>query len=80
MKAVLFALFVGLLMVGCGKETEFEREKRLAEDGDKFSQFNLGVMYQNGKVPQDDKEAVKWYKKSAEQGLARKQSNLGGCT
>jgi len=29
-------------------------------------------------VPQDYKEAVKWYRKAAEQGHAYAQSNLGG--
>ena len=28
-------------------------------------------------VPQDDKEAVKWYRLSAEQGYAEAQFNLG---
>ena len=35
-------------------------------------------MYDNGQgVLQDDKEAVKWYRKSAEQGHPKAQSNLG---
>ncbi len=35
-------------------------------------------MYDNGDgVPQDDKEAVKWYEKAAVQGLAEAQFNLG---
>jgi len=35
-------------------------------------------MYDNGQgVRQDYKEAVKWYKKAAEQGYARAQFNLG---
>ena len=35
-------------------------------------------MFQNGKgVAQDDKEAIKWYRKSAEQGNADGQVNLG---
>ena len=28
-------------------------------------------------VPEDDAEAVKWYRKAAEQGLAQAQNNLG---
>ena len=36
------------------------------------------MMYENGKgVVKDVTEAVKWYRKSAEQGDARAQSNLG---
>lgn len=35
-------------------------------------------MYRDGRgVPQDDKEAVKWFRKAAEQGFATAQSNLG---
>jgi TPR repeat protein len=50
----------------------------LAEAGDKVSQFNLGVMYSNGKgVPQDNAEAVKWYRLAAEQGDVNAQYNLG---
>ena len=38
----------------------------------------MGVAYKNGQgVPQDYKEAVKWYRLSAEQGLAKAQYNLG---
>ena len=96
MKATLFAMFVALLMVGCGEqnqsvgsdlpslpsfnpnESEFERRKRLAEGGDKIEQNNLGVMYDDGEgVPEDDKEAVKWYTKAAEQGVDAAQYNLG---
>jgi len=35
-------------------------------------------MYRNGNGAQkDDKEAAKWYRKAAEQGVARAQFNLG---
>jgi len=48
-----------------------------AEQGVAFEQYNLGLMYHNGQgVPQDYKEAVKWYRLAAEQGLARAQHNL----
>ena len=60
-------------------DTEFEEAKRLAEDGDAEAQNDLGVMYGNGEgVPQDYKEAVKWYRLAAEQGVAAAQYNLGG--
>jgi len=43
----------------------------LAEQGNAFAQFNLGVMYEDGLgVPQDDQEAVRLYRLSAEQGDA----------
>ena len=48
------------------------------EQGYGGGQNNLGLMYENGKgVPQDYKEAVKWYRLAAEQGLAQTQFNLG---
>ncbi|MEJ2135228.1 MAG: tetratricopeptide repeat protein [Desulfofustis sp.] len=38
----------------------------------------MGVMYHTGKgVPQDFKEAIKWYQKAAEQGHNDAQNNLG---
>ena len=50
----------------------------LAVQGHADAQFNLGVMYYNGKgVPQDYKTAVKWYTLAAEQGDADAQFNLG---
>ena len=39
----------------------------LAEQGYAGAQYNLGLIYANGKgVTQDYKEAVKWYRKAAE--------------
>ena len=49
-----------------------------AEAGDAEAQFNLGVLYNNGDgVPQDDAEAVRWYRLAADQGYADAQYNLG---
>ena len=43
-------------------------------------EFNKGVRYYNGDgVEQDKKEAVKWFRKAAEQGNASAQLNLGYC-
>ena len=59
-------------------ETAFNEFKELAEQGEAAAQFNLALMYANGRgVLQDDKEAVKWYTKAAEQGDADAQFNLG---
>lgn len=45
---------------------------------DAEEQYNLGVSYANGNgVPEDDKEAVRWYRLAAEQGYASAQYNLG---
>ena len=49
--------------------------RRLATETE--AQFSLGFMYQNGQgVPQDDAEALKWYRLAAEQGNAFAQFNL----
>ena len=46
--------------------------------GDGIAQYNLGRMYVVGDgVPQDFEEAVKWFRKAAEQGDADAQHNLG---
>src|SRR5947199_354183 len=61
-------------------------QKRLAEvkakaqAGDADSQVELGLRYDKGEgVAQDHAEAVKWYRKAAEQNLAEAQYNLGVC-
>ncbi len=68
----------------CGSDALFETAPArivaacLAVQGKAFAQYNLGIMYQNGKgVPQDYAEAIKWYHKVAEQGFAPAQHNLG---
>ena len=52
--------------------------RKAAEQGNASAQFNLGLMYAEGKgVAQDDREAVRWFRKAAEQGHAEAQNNLG---
>ena len=58
--------------------SELDLLKTIAEQGDAATQFNLGLMYDTGDgVPQNDTEAVRWYRMAAEQGFARGQNNLG---
>ena len=46
--------------------------------GEAQAQYAIGLRYASGRgVPQDDAEAVAWYRLAAEQGLARAQNNLG---
>lgn len=54
------------------------KEFRAAADkGDANSQFNVGLMYEQGiGVGKDEKEAVAWYRKAAEQGNSNAQYNL----
>jgi S1-C subfamily serine protease len=55
-----------------------EEVKTKAGAGDADSEFQLGLRYERGEgVPQDFAEAVKWYRKAAEQNLAAAQFNLG---
>jgi hypothetical protein len=43
-----------------------------------MAQYGLGVMYYKGRgVPQDDSEAVRWFRKAADQGDMQAQSYLG---
>ena len=45
--------------------------RTLAEQGDAAAQFNLGFRYDYGwGVPEDDAEAVRWYRLAADQGYA----------
>jgi TPR repeat protein len=49
-----------------------------ANAGDPEAQFHLATIYDNGKgVEENDKEAVLWYRKAADQGYADAQYNLG---
>ncbi len=49
-----------------------------AERGDGDAQHQLGRAYQQGDgVPQDDADAVRWYRVAAEQGHVQAQNDLG---
>jgi uncharacterized protein len=50
----------------------------LAEQGHSTAQYNIGVMYEWGDgFPQNNSEAIKWYKRSAEGFNKDAQNNLG---
>jgi uncharacterized protein len=50
----------------------------LAEAGYATAQYNLGLMYDNGRgVPQNYVEAARWFRLAADQGYANAQTNLG---
>jgi len=54
------------------------RTRTEAERGNATAQFNLALLYDQGRgVPEDPKEAVRWYTLAAEQGDVRAQRNLG---
>ncbi len=55
----------------------YKEFRAAAEEGDADSQFNVGLMFEQGiGVGKDEKEAVAWYRKSAEQGNSAAQYNL----
>ena len=59
-------------------KTAFKEWKPSAEQGNKFSQYNLGVLYNLGRgVSQDYKEAFKWFSLSTQQGHEVAQRELG---
>ncbi len=56
----------------------FKWYTKAALQGQVEAQYNLGVMYDQGKgVPKNYSDAYKWYKLAAEQGFANAQYNLG---
>ena len=80
MKALLSIVL--LLAFGAYAYSEYTPEqiaewKERAENGDPEAQYYLGRVYHGNGVPEDDKEAVKWYRKAAEQGNAAAQWLLG---
>lgn len=61
--------------------TALQELRPLAEQGYASAQTLVGLMYATGRgVPQDDKEAVKWYRLSADQGLPMPNTSWVRCT
>ena len=59
--------------------TAIKEWRLLAQQGDVNAQFNLAVMYSEGRgVQPDHVEAAKWYRKSAEQGHNKAQPEYRG--
>ena len=79
MKLLITTFFTLLLgFAGNSYGQDFDETRLLAEQGNPIAQYNLGIMYANGiGVPENDAEAVKWYRLAAEQGNASAQYNLG---
>jgi len=72
---LLIALSLAIPVIA---QPDFEAIRGRAETGDAWYQNWLGVYYAEGiGVAQNSSEAVKWYRLSAEQGLAAGQVNLG---
>ena len=69
---------VAEMLTGCGEKSEIDKLRQPAERGDASAQYQLGVCYDKGAGVQAN-EAVKWYRKAAEQGYAAALCNLGVC-
>ncbi|MGA2228825.1 MAG: tetratricopeptide repeat protein [Syntrophobacteraceae bacterium] len=58
--------------------TAYKELQALAGLGDAEAQYYLGRMYDRGQgVPEDHAEAMRWYRKAANQGLPQAEFNLG---
>ncbi len=58
-------------------DVDFQEVKRLAEQGDAKAQYNLAVAYDFGEgLTQDYFEAVRWFRKAAQQGHVNAQDLL----
>lgn len=80
--AVSLFLFLILCSASLSKADEFSELRAKARSEDAVAQYNLASFYANkerkgkGKA-KDDKNAVLWYAKASEQGLASAQFDLG---
>jgi TPR repeat protein len=70
-------MLLGMVCTLQAAEPDIQAIRKLAEKGDAWSQLNLGAAYDQGLgVKRDVDQALFWYQKAAEQGLAQAQFNL----
>lgn len=73
----LAILLLLLSAIGAADEVDLGALRVQAEAGDARAQLNLGAAYDHGYgLPKDQEQALHWYQKAAEQGLAEAQFNL----
>jgi len=66
------------LKIAAEEASKYEETRLAAKQGDAVAQYELGRMYENGwGVEQEWPEAAEWYKKSADQGYAPAQYEIG---
>ena len=69
------------MRIGLGRPCQSSQcavEKRSGKRGDAFSQFLVGLAYENGNgVPRDYTTALTWYRRAAAGGLAEGQRAVG---
>lgn len=84
-----FAIFAAVLIAFCPAVSwadDIDDVRKKAESGDAAAQFELAQYYESEadkarserRALRDQKRAVDWYTRSAEQGFDRAQFNLGG--
>ena len=77
MTKFIFLFFTPILSV-FSSGVELETKRTEANQRDVISQYQLGFIYDEGEgVPQDFKQAVYWYEKSANHGDREAQYHLG---
>ena len=79
-----FLCVVGMICLGAHAQQSDADHKRFlecktqADLGDALAEYNLGLCYELGRgVTKSEVEAVKWYRKAAEQNYAEAQFSLG---
>jgi len=76
--AILAILSFGTSFAGESVSANAEVLLQKAKNGDADAQWRIASMYDTGTgVPRNGKEAMKWYRASAEQGNAEAQNSLG---
>ena len=61
-----FLLLAALITSTAFAAPDFDETMVAAKEGHAYAQFNLGIMYDKGiGVPENDAEAVKWFRKAA---------------
>ena len=79
--SLLVSAVLCMTIVGCAttdESYEFTYLKASAASGDVVAQRTMGIKYYKGQgVPQNYKEAAKWFRLSAEQGDTMAQTSLG---
>lgn len=76
--ALFFCLAISFSAQAKAENPDFVETMEQARQGNAVAQYNLGLMYAEGKgVDQDGIEAVRWYTLAAEQGYLPAINNLG---
>lgn len=75
-----YFLCCGLLLLSgalLAAEPDLAALRAQAEAGDAYAQLNLGAAYDNAPAAERDiEQAIQWYQRAAEQGVAEAQFNL----